>query len=54
MKVSQKAIVRWIAKRVVKHTQTPTALSSHRVLSSEEVRQVAGGTGGSQLPKHTW
>jgi hypothetical protein len=54
MKVGQKAIVRWIAKRVSKRTQTPTEQVSHRVLSGEEVRQVAGGSGGSQLPKHTW
>jgi hypothetical protein len=55
MKVGQKTIVRWIAKRAAKRSEaTVTQPSSIRELSVEQQRQVGGGNGSSQLPKTTW
>jgi hypothetical protein len=55
MKVGQKTIVRWIAKRVTKRGEG-TAVQSLplRELSAEQQRQVGGGSGPSQLPKLGW
>jgi hypothetical protein len=55
MKVGQKTIVRWIAKRAAKRSEgTMVQPSPLRELSPEQQRQVGGGNGSSQLPKTTW
>jgi hypothetical protein len=52
MKVGQKTIVRWIAKRAAKRGEGAVVRpSSLRELSAEQQRQVGGGSGSSQLPK---
>ena len=55
MKVGQKTIVRWIAKRAAKRSEKAAVQSSQlRELDAEQQRQVGGGTGSSQLPKLGW
>jgi hypothetical protein len=56
MKVGQKTIVRWIAKRAAKRGEGAVVQPSPllRELSAEQQRQVGGGNGSSQLPKTTW
>jgi hypothetical protein len=52
MKVGQKTIVRWIAKRAAKRNEgTGLQPSPLRELSTEQQRQVGGGNGSTQLPK---
>jgi hypothetical protein len=55
MKVDQKTIVRWIAKRAAKRSEGKvTQPSQLRELDAEQQRQVGGGNGSSQLPKGVW
>jgi hypothetical protein len=53
MKVNQKSIVRWIAKRAAKRcAPTPTRFEE---IPAASLKQVAGGTGASsQNPKGNW
>jgi hypothetical protein len=55
MKVGQKTIVRWIAKRAAKRSEGAVVQpASLRELSADQQRRVGGGNGSSQLPKTTW
>jgi hypothetical protein len=54
MKVGQKTIVRWIAKRAAKRSEGAAQPPQLRELDAEQQRQVAGGNGSSQLPKLGW
>jgi hypothetical protein len=56
MKVGQKTIVRWIAKRAAKRSEGAAAVqpSQLRELDADQQRQVGGGNGSSQLPKLGW
>jgi hypothetical protein len=55
MKVAQKTIVRWIAKRAAKRSEGAVVQPSQlRELDAEQQRHVGGGSGSSQLPKHGW
>jgi hypothetical protein len=57
MKVGQNTIVRWVAKLVAKEpgSGAEKAATSLRVVGSEQLRQVAGGSGSStQLPNKNW
>jgi hypothetical protein len=55
MKLGQKTIVRWIAKRAAKRSEGVTVQPSQlRELDTEQQRQVGGGNGSSQLPKLGW
>jgi hypothetical protein len=58
MKVGQKTVVRWIAKRLGKRgapVAPTTAACSEHVLDSEILRHVAGGSGQStSSPGKTW
>jgi hypothetical protein len=57
MKVGQKSIIRWVAKLVAKEPRGAEHKAGNelRVLSTDQLRQVSGGTGGSQgTPTKTW
>jgi hypothetical protein len=55
MKVAQKTIVRWIAKRAAKRSAVVASQqAAPRELSAEQQRHVGGGNASSQLPKTTW
>jgi hypothetical protein len=55
MKVGQKTIVRWIAKRAAKRSEGAAVPPAPiRELEAVQLRHVGGGDGGSQLPKHGW
>jgi hypothetical protein len=56
MKVGQKAIVRWISKRIAKRSDSlGKASAALREVDALQLRYVAGGDGGStQSPNRTW
>jgi hypothetical protein len=57
MKVGQKSIVRWVAKLVGKEARSAERKAGNElpVLSTDQLRQVSGGTGTSQgTPTKTW
>lgn len=57
MQVGQKSIIRWVAKLVAKEPggAQRKAGTELRVLSADQLRQVSGGTGGSQgTPTKGW
>jgi hypothetical protein len=56
MKVGQKTIVRWIAKRAAKRSKGAAVQASQlRELDAEQQRQVGGGTGtGTSSPRLGW
>lgn len=57
MKVGQKSIIRWVAKLVAKEPSGAQrkAGTELQTLSTDQLRQVSGGTGGSsQLPNKGW
>jgi len=58
MKVGQKSIVRWVAKLVAKDPSRAKQKAGlePRVLSTDELRQVSGGTGttGTDSPNKGW
>jgi hypothetical protein len=57
MKVDQNSIIRWVAKLVAKEPGSAQRKAGDelRVLSTDQLRQVSGGTGGSSsLPNKGW
>lgn len=57
MKVGQKSIIRWVAKLVAKEPGSAERKGGNelRVLSTEQLRQVSGGTAASSsLPNKGW
>jgi hypothetical protein len=57
MKVGQKTIVRWIAKRVAGRSQQGTKVlpSTGFELNTRQLREVSGGSGNSTgSPNRTW
>lgn len=57
MKVGQKSIIRWVAKLVAKEPRGAEHKTGNelRVLSTDQLRQVSGGAGGSAgSPNKGW
>jgi hypothetical protein len=57
MKVGQKSFARWMSKLVTQGASRSVRKPMSdclRELDVEQLRQVSGGTGGSQLPKTGW